>query len=285
MANLISETRLMWNMPITVAIVKPASSASPLSVSQPGTEKEDSDPLQGAELLQTNCSEKRLIDKVFAYFEYIDDKFSTYKPDSEISLINQGALTIDEASFDMRTVISLAEELRLETGGYFNISHNGKIDPLGLVKGWALSHAADMLRDDGCENFQVEAGGDFQAAGVNAKGQPWRVGIRSPFEIEKIVKVLAVKDCGVATSGNYIRGQHIYNPLTSSTPDPEILSITVIGPDVYEADGYATAAFAMGRIGIGFIESLEGFEGYMIDSNQQATFTSGFERYVNHENH
>lgn len=32
--------------------------------------------------------------------------------------------------------------------------------------------------------------------------------------------------------------------------------------------------------GIYFIESLPGFEGYVIDSNGMATYTSGFEKYV-----
>lgn len=253
--NLVSETRLMWGMPITVAIAEPTSSPGPL------------------------------ISRVFAYFEYVDDKFSTYKPNSEISLINQGALTIGGASLDMRIVFALAEEMRRETNGYFNIAQDGKIDPSGLVKGWALSNAADMLRGAGCENFYVEAGGDFQAAGVNAEGQPWRVGIRSPFNMGEIVKVLAINNRGVATSGTYIRGQHIYNPVTGGLTDPEILSITVIGQDVFDADCYTTAAFAMGRKGIGFIESLAGFEGYMIDSGKVATFTRGFEAYVDHENH
>ncbi len=256
MTGLQSETRLMWDMPITVAIVDPA-------------------PDQGA----------ALIDRVFAYFAYVDDKFSTFKPMSEISLINQGALSIEEASADMQAVFARAEEIREETNGYFNITRGGKIDPLGLVKGWALSNAADRLRQAGCENFYVEAGGDFQTVGLNAEGAPWRVGIRSPFNTAEIVKVLEIRDRGVATSGTYIRGQHIDNPVSGGGSDPEILSITVIGPDVYEADCYATAALAMGREGIGFIEALEGFEGYLIDSSKTATFTSGFERYVSHETH
>jgi thiamine biosynthesis lipoprotein len=89
-----------------------------------------------------------------------------------------------------------------------------------------------------------------------------------------------VKDRGVATSGTYVRGQHIYNPVTGGLPEPEILSITVIGADVCDADGYATAAFAMGRAGIGFVEAAAGLEGYMIDSRGLATFTSGFGSYV-----
>ncbi len=260
MGKLISETRLMWGMPITVAIVEPVAS-------------------------QTPSKALSMISQVFAYFGYIDNKFSTYKSTSEISLINQGVLSVEDASPDMQTVLSLAETLRLETDGYFNIAHEGRIDPSGLVKGWALSKAADLLCNSGYEHFYVEAGGDFQAVGLNAEGEPWRVGIRNPFHTDEIVKVLAVSNCGVATSGTYIRGQHIYDPVRGGLPDPEILSITVIGPNVYEADCYATAAFAMGRAGIRFIQSLEGFEGYMIDSNQQATFTSGFEGYVDHENH
>jgi thiamine biosynthesis lipoprotein len=54
----------------------------------------------------------------------------------------------------------------------------------------------------------------------------------------------------------------------------------VIGPNVYDADRFATAAFAMGRNGIEFIEKLAGFEGYLIDQERQATYTSGFERLV-----
>ncbi len=281
MRKLVSETRLMWDMPITVAIVEPTLSPA-YAAGQP-EEKGNAARARQADAAQASSKSAKLIGRVFDYFQYVDEKFSTFKPDSEISRINQGLLPIEKASPDMRAVFALGEDLRLKTNGYFNIVRDGKIDPLGLVKGWALSNAAGMLREAGCGDFYVEAGGDFQAAGLNAEGLPWRVGIRNPFNTGQIVKVLAVSNRGVATSGTYIRGQHIYNPVTGGPTDQEILSITVIGPDVYEADCYATAAFAMGRKGIEFIEALEGFEGYMIDSDKRATFTSGFEGFVNHE--
>ena len=84
----------------------------------------------------------------------------------------------------------------------------------------------------------------------------------------------------MATSGSYIRGAHIYNPHAPTAALTDILSITVVGPDVYEADRFATAAFAMGREGINFIERLQGFEGYAIDKSGVATLTSGFEHYT-----
>ncbi|MGB8214887.1 MAG: FAD:protein FMN transferase [Anaerolineales bacterium] len=222
-------------------------------------------------------------ESVFAYFEYVDRKFSTYKNDSEISMLNRQEITLEQSSEDMQSIFALAEQTRQETGGYFDIAHNGIYDPSGIVKGWAIFTAAEIIQRAGFENYYVDAGGDIQVSGKNGQAQAWRIGIQNPFDPGQIVKVLSIQDGGVATSGTYVRGQHIYNPKNSGQPITGIVSLTVIGPDVYEADRFATAAFAMGPAGILFIEKLEGIEGYMIDEEGLATYTSGFERYVNHD--
>jgi thiamine biosynthesis lipoprotein len=179
----------------------------------------------------------------------------------------------------MARVLRLCEQTKRQTNGYFDINHNGQLDPSGLVKGWAINNAAELLRHAGIEDFSIEAGGDIQV-NVGPGNEPWLVGIRSPFNIEEIIKTLEIRSEGVATSGTYIRGQHIYNPLNTSDDIKEVRSLTVIGSDIYEADRFATAAFAMGRAGISFIESYPGLEGYMITEDEIATYTSGFERFV-----
>jgi thiamine biosynthesis lipoprotein len=85
---------------------------------------------------------------------------------------------------------------------------------------------------------------------------------------------------GVATSGNYLRGDHIYDPHTGRYGSDDIVSLTVIGADVMEADRYATASFAMGRDGIHFIEKVPGLEGYEIDKSGVARMTSGLGKYL-----
>jgi thiamine biosynthesis lipoprotein len=182
----------------------------------------------------------------------------------------------------MRTIFALAEQTKQETNGYFDIQHNGQVDPSGIVKGWAIANAADILRQKGFVNFYVEAGGDIEVSGCNRRGEPWQIGIRNPFNMNEIVKVVALSAGGVATSGTYIRGQHIYNPKKQDAIITEIVSLTVIGPNIYDADRFATAAFAMGREGIVFIAGLADFEGYQIDQHGQAAFTPGFARYVHH---
>lgn len=237
------ETRLMMDMPITVEI------------------------LGDGNLVET-------IKNVYEYFNYIDEKFSTYKKTSEISKINRGELKGMNWSQDMKTVLKLCEQTKQETNGYFDIAVNGKLDPSGLVKGWAIYNAAKMIKRKGFDRYFVDAGGDIEVGGK------WRVGIRNPFNRNEVVKVIEVKNCGVATSGTYIRGQHVYNPFLPGAEITDVVSLTVIGPNVYEADRFATAAFAMGISGIGFIEKLDGFEGYIIDKTGVATYTSKFNNFV-----
>ncbi len=212
-----------------------------------------------------------IFDEVFNYFKYVDEKFSPFKKTSEVSAINAGSKKI---SSEMKKIINLCEKTKQETDGYFDAYHKGGFNPSGLVKGWAIKNAADIIGNRGFKKYYVEAGGDIQA-----NGKKWRVGIRNPFNKMQIVKVVKVENKGVATSGNYERGLHIYDPKTGNPAD-EIASITVVGPDIYEADRFATAAFVMGKNGISFIQGLTGFEGYSIDKNGIATYTTGFENYV-----
>jgi thiamine biosynthesis lipoprotein len=221
-----------------------------------------------------------LIEAVFAYFARVDRRFSTYKPDSEVEAINRARLAAADYSDEMREVLELAEATRRATSGFFDIRKpDGTIDPSGIVKGWAIRNAAAMIAATGARDFYVEAGGDIQSAGRNQTGQPWSVGIRNPFNAEEIIKVVYPHGSGIATSGTYVRGQHIYDPHDPGRPIEDIVSLTVIGPDVLEADRFATAAFAMGRAGIRFIEATPGLEGYLVGRDRRATLTSGLEAY------
>ena len=231
------------------------------------------------EIVDSGVTE-RVFDDVYNYFTHIDEKFSTYKHTSEITAINEGKLPEDQWSEEMRLVFMMSNETKRETNGFFDITTpDGKYDPSGLVKGWSIWNAAQLILKNGFKNFYVDAGGDIQPYGMNADGNPWTVGIKNPWNQDENVKVLEVTSLGVATSGTYIRGLHIYNPRTQK-PIDEIVSLTVIGPNIYEADRFATAAFAMGKQSIAFIESLPGFEGHMIDTQKIATMTHGFEKYV-----
>ena len=250
----IKETRILMGMPATIEIVDFFASKADL-------------------------------EKVFSYFKYVEEKFSPFRSDSELSAINRGQIKESDWSQDMKIIFELSEKTKKETNGYFDIvANNGKYNPSGLVKGWAIYNGALILKNLGFKNFYVEIAGDIQVFGKNSDGQAWKIGIKNPFSQKEIVKAVYLKDQGIATSGTYIRGQHIYNPQNRNEKITDIVSLTVIGPNIYEADRFATSAFAMGRQGINFIENLSGFEAYMIDKNKIATMTGNFNKYLNEDN-
>lgn len=223
---------------------------------------------------------EEVFEKVFTYLQYVDRTFSPYKADSEVSAINAHTVLPYDYSSDMKAILAASEETKKLTDGYFDISKDGKIDPSGIVKGWAIYNAAKILESHGFTNYCVEIAGDIELSGLNDQRTAWRIGIRNPFKHDEIVKVITLLKGGIATSGTYEQGQHIYNPKDTTQKLDEVVSITVIGPNIFDADRFATAAFAMQRDGISFIERLKGFEAYMIDRDGIATQTSGLGIYI-----
>jgi thiamine biosynthesis lipoprotein len=221
------------------------------------------------------------VDEVFEYLTQIDARFSTYKEESEISRINRGELPEAAYSSEMKEVFALAEAMRKDTNGYFDITRpDGTLDPSGVVKGWALKHAAALLMKRGNTNFMLDGAGDIATEGKNGEGGEWAIGIRNPFVHEEIVKIIHPHGKGVATSGSAVRGAHIYDPHQPEKQLDEVVSVTVLAEDVLAADLYATAAFAMGRAGIDFLNERPGLEGYAIDTDGIAVMTSGFLEYI-----
>ena len=204
---------------------------------------------------------------VFEWFRWVDDTFSTYKPDSEVSRIARGELAIDHAHPDVQDVLARCEQLRTETNGYFDARASGELDPSGLVKGWSVDRAAELID---AEEYCISAGGDLRVRGE------WSVGIQHPLERDAIAAVVNARDLAVATSGEYARGQHVLDPHTGAAPDG-VLSVTITGPDLATADAYATAAFAMGaRVAPHWVARLQGYGAMLILSDERVLSTPSF---------
>jgi len=233
---------------------------------------------------------ERLIDACAAWFARVDDLFSTWRPNTEIMRIGCGELAVEDSSPEVRTVLELCEQMRLESDGAFDISFGAgakvaprpglvSVDPSGLVKGWAVARADDLLRDAGVSNFFINAGGDVATRGYADRAEKWRVGIQHPWVRDRVAAVLMVDDAAIATSGRYERGDHVLDPRTG-LPATGLASVTVVGPDLAIADAYATAAVVLGPdVGIHWLTTRVGYEGMAITDDQAVLVTPGFDRY------
>jgi thiamine biosynthesis lipoprotein len=215
------------------------------------------------------------LEPMFDWLRLVDERFSTYKAGSEISRLSRGELAYEDACKDVRAVLARCDELRAETEGYFDTRAGGSLDPSGLVKGWSVDRAAELLAEAGVCNFAVSAGGDIRLCGTAVPEPSWLVGIQHPLEHDEIAAVVEGTSLAIATSGAYARGNHVLDPHTGRPPR-DVLSVTITGPSLAVADAYATAAFAMGTAGPAWTAQLRGYEAMTILASEQVLTTAGF---------
>jgi thiamine biosynthesis lipoprotein len=201
----------------------------------------------------------RLAGEVFAWLDEVDQRFSTYRPDSEVCRLDRGELPLERCSAQLRGVLDACAELWRATDGWFDPYATGRLDPSGYVKGWAVQEASDRLRAAGAVNHCLNAGGDLRTSGEPAPGRRWRIGVRHPWQPERLCWVLAGNDLAVATSGTYERGFHVVDPHTGE-PARQLCSVTLVGRDLAQTDAYATTALAMGDRALAWLASLPRLE-------------------------
>jgi thiamine biosynthesis lipoprotein len=128
------------------------------------------------------------------------------------------------------------------------------VDLGGIGKGYAADVCWERLRRMGARHAMVNMGGNVRCIGLAGPGRRWRIGMRNPFDREKLLGVIDLPPgMAVATSGNYERfvtigGKryaHILDPRTGR-PVEGMAGVTVIARTAVEADAMSTALFVLG---------------------------------------
>lgn len=211
-----------------------------------------------------------------AGLHHVDEVFSTYRPESQISRLARGELALADCEPEVAEVFGHCEAEERLSDGWFTARYAGGLDPTGLVKGWAVQRAVDMIASSGATAVCLNGGGDVQLY-----GGPWRIGISDPLCPGGLAAVVEAQDgLAVATSGPAERGCHILDPHTGGAPAGGLASMTVVGPGLTQADARATAAYAMGPRARDWLERLPGTEGFAVASDGTTWQTSGFARHL-----
>jgi thiamine biosynthesis lipoprotein len=203
------------------------------------------------------------VDEAIGWLHRVDAIFSTYRPDSDISRLRRGHITLADCAPEVSTVLERCAQLYEVTDGYFDVHATGRLDPSGYVKGWAIQQAHRLLQEAGSTSHTINGGGDVQCLGAAAADTPWRIGITNPHVPGEIVAVVSGIDFAIATSGVGQRGAHIINPHTGRPPT-DLVSLTVVGPRLIGADVYATAGFAMGAAAERWFENQAGYKAFAV---------------------
>jgi thiamine biosynthesis lipoprotein len=225
----------------------------------------------------------------FARLRHADEIFSPFQQDSPVSQIRDGRLPLaglgtHPAGAEIRQILAVCASLKSRSGGAFDAWAVGDppvFDPCGAVKGWAAEQASAVLAARGLTRHSLGAGGDVRVLGGSEEGS-WRVGITDPHSPGGILAVAELADGAVATSGTAERGVHIWDPL-GGRPASDLVQVTVIGPSLTWADGYATAAMALGTQAYGWLTDLAertGYQALTVDHETGVWWTPGMAEHV-----
>ena len=211
-------------------------------------------------------------EQVFRIFDRFDREFSTYRDDSFISRINAQLAEPLDISNEAMQIFDLAEQYRLLTDGYFDIiTPDGKTDPSGIVKAYAIKESGLHLDSCGVKGWGINAGGDIltsNTAGLHA-------GIVNPFDRKELISDVVLNSplLSLATSGYSERGNHFWNPIGS---DSDVVQASVISDDIIFSDVMATAIIACGSSALQWVETRANAEALLIKRDGSFLITEGY---------
>jgi len=171
------------------------------------------------------------------------------------------------------------DKVRIENGRLVKSDPRVQLDFNSVAKGYTVDLLAALVERFGARNYIVDIGGEVRCRGVNREGNPWRVGIETPFdgnmsEGEYLQRRIRMSGGGLATSGNYRRfyldaagGKvaHTIDPRTGRSALSRLLSVTVAAPTCAEADALGTMFLAMGADrALAAVAEMPGVKAYFI---------------------
>lgn len=174
------------------------------------------------------------------------------------------------------------------TGGIFLTRAGMGLDLGGVGKEYAVDCVVKMALERGIQNVLVDFGQDVRVRGAAPGKTSWRIGLEDAQQPGKCWAAVAVTDCAVATSGDYLRNfnfegrryGHLLDPRSGYPVDNGCRSVTVIAPSCTIAGVLSTTAFILGvEEGLRFIEAHPGAEG-SIATDSTRFHTRKFHEYA-----
>lgn len=177
------------------------------------------------------------------------------------------------------------QKIELLEDYHVRLPQHMKIGLGGIGQGYAVDKIKELLLEKGMQNFVINSSGDIYAHGKRWDKSPWKVGIASPWDKEKIVKWLPVENFAVVTSGTSEKNfeyqqtiySHIINPKTGF-PVEGIQSVTVMSAFTEIADALATSILILGtEIGLDLINQMPQTHCIIIDQHQKVHYSDDLE--------
>lgn len=188
--------------------------------------------------------------------------------EAAVDLVDHTKVVLDEVAL---TVYLPEEEMSLDLGG--------------IAKGYAADELVAILDEEGITKAMIDLGGNIFAYGEKEGGEPWNVGIQTPYDTRSAYfGYIELKNRTVVTSGPYERFfeqdgkifHHIFDAKTGYPVETDIVSVTIVADHSMDADAMSTVLFTKSMDeGLALIESMEGVDCLYLNKDYEVTLSSG----------
>jgi FAD:protein FMN transferase len=177
-----------------------------------------------------------------------------------------------------------------EAKGTVYLKRRGMALDLGSTsKGYAADEVVKLVRAAHIKGAVIDLGGNVLVEGNRPDGKPWRIGLQDPFSETRgaYLGIASLTSKTMVTSGVYERYfikdgkryHHILDTTTGYPVDNGLMSVTVISPKSFDADGFTTTIFALGR-GKGMaLAAAKGVDVIIVDSAKKVYMSPGVSAY------
>ena len=167
---------------------------------------------------------------------------------------------IDSTPVDLNTLINLVgfEQVQFEKNDNLLSLTKGKgqqLDFNAIAQGYSADVLAQFLEQNGISQYMIEIGGEIVIGDAKPNGSLWNIAIDKPIENGQRTSIdtLSLQNVSIATSGNYRKfyvkdGKkfaHTIHPKTGKPVEHQLLSATVITPNISAGEADAMATFFM----------------------------------------
>ena len=160
-----------------------------------------------------------------------------------------------------------------------------RLDLGALAKGYIADKVKALLLERGVTSGVIDLGRNILLIGEKPGGAAFSIGVQSPTNAGDLLRVLALRDKSLVTSGTYERyfeheGQryhHVLDPFTGFPADQGLSAVTILSGSSLWGDALSTACLLLGvEEGTKLIDSIPDAEALFVRTDGAIVTSAGF---------
>ena len=203
--------------------------------------------------------------------------------DETIELSDLKLPTKEEIDFT-KTFVDF-DKVKISNDGTLTIESPVKeIDTGSFLKGYAISKAREILKDDGIKSAFITSISSIEVIGTKPENKLWKIGLQNPENPSEMIGIVSLKDRAMGVSGDYqtyveIDGKMYHHILDKDTgyPVEDKKMVVVLCDNAFDADLLSTTFFLMpiDKV-ISYVDSRKDLDVLIVDKDMNIVASKNF---------